>query len=79
MLVYLMALIHVICLQVPGVQEFDAQIESDLLDISEEQLNEKFAECSQLQTSDLGGLHLFLFVSVHLTYLLSYYFERVYL
>ncbi|KAL5271478.1 hypothetical protein ACHWQZ_G001931 [Mnemiopsis leidyi] len=40
-------------IEVPGVQEFDAQIESDLLDISEEQLNEKFAECSQLQTSDL--------------------------
>ena len=54
MLVCKCSLIHVITLQVPGVQEFDAQIESDLLDISEEQLNEKFAECSQLQTSDLG-------------------------
>ena len=43
----------------PGVAEFDAQIESDLLDISEEQLNEKFAQCSQLQTSDLGQLFLF--------------------
>ena len=42
----------------PGVAEFDAQIESDLLDISEEQLNEKFAQCSQLQTSDLGQLFL---------------------
>ncbi|XP_063688755.1 uncharacterized protein LOC134821875 [Bolinopsis microptera] len=40
-------------IEVPGVEEFDGQIESDLLNISEDQLNEKFAQCSQLQTSDL--------------------------
>ena len=41
------------------MEEFEAPIQSDLLDISEEQLNEKFAECSQIQTSDLGR-YLFL-------------------